>query len=103
MTPDTNRTPPMPVSTHLPAVPALFSHAGERATRRLLEFFTVSIRNPNTRAAYANAVARFDDWCQEHGLRLEQLTPFHVAAYVEELGRTLSKPSVKQHLAALRV
>jgi hypothetical protein len=34
----------------------LFTAAGARATRRLVEFFTAEIRNPNTRAAYARAV-----------------------------------------------
>lgn len=87
----------------LPAVPALFADAGEASAHRLLEFLTAAIRNPNTRASYARAVQRFADWCQGHGLRLGQLTALHAAAYVEELGRTLAKPSVKQHLAALRV
>lgn len=106
---ETERTRPAPQPPALAGaagpdqLPALFTRAGEQAARRLLEFFTAEIRNPNTRAAYARAVARFDGWCQEHGLQLEQLTPFHVAAYVEELGRAVSKPSVKQHLAALRV
>ncbi|MBX9583465.1 MAG: site-specific integrase [Gemmataceae bacterium] len=84
-------------------VPALFAAAGERASRRLVEFFTAEIRNPNTRAAYARAVSRFDGWCQARGFALEQLTPVHVAAYVEQLGREVSKPTVKQHLAALRM
>src|SRR5262245_9930161 len=83
------------------AVPMLFAQAGDKATNRLLEFFTAEIRNPNTRAAYARAITRFDRWCQEHRLRLDQLTPVHVALYVEQLGRELSRPSVKQHLAAL--
>jgi site-specific recombinase XerD len=86
-----------------PAVPALFAAHGERASRRLIEFFTAEIRNPNTRAAYRRAVGRFDGWCRERGFLLEQLTPVHVAAYVEQLGRELSKPTVKQHLAALRM
>ena len=30
--------------------PALITHAGEKATRRFLEFFAANIRNPNTRA-----------------------------------------------------
>src|SRR5262249_26897243 len=49
------------------------------------------------------ALTRFDCWCQDNHLRLEQLTPVHVAAYVETIGRELSRPSVKQHLAALRM
>ena len=34
---------------------------------------------------------------------LAGVTPMHVAAYVEQLGRTHSKPTVKQHLAANRM
>lgn len=86
-----------------PVLPALFVDAGERATRRVIEFLTAEIRNPNTRAAYARAVTRFDRWCQDRRLRLEDLTPVHVAAYVELIGTELAKPSVKQHLAALRM
>ncbi len=36
-------------------LPSLIAGAGERATQRFLEFFTVNIRNPNTRAAYGRA------------------------------------------------
>jgi hypothetical protein len=32
-----------------------------------------------------------------------KIKPIHVAAYVEELQRTHSKPTVRQHLAALRM
>jgi hypothetical protein len=35
-----------------PAVPALIAAAGDRAAWRFIEFFTVNIRNANTRAAY---------------------------------------------------
>jgi len=52
-----------------PALPALIAGAGERAAWRFLEFFTVNIRNKNTRAAYARAAAglpalvrRAGDW-----------------------------------------
>ncbi len=41
-------------------------------------------------------------WCEERGLALEQLTPPLVAAYIEELGKQRSIPTVKQHLAAIR-
>lgn len=93
----------LPASGQSLPVPALFSSAGEKATHRLIEFFTAEIRNPNTREAYARAVARFDRWCQHHELSLEDLSPFHIAAYIEELGQAVSKPTVKQHLAALRM
>jgi integrase/recombinase XerD len=55
-------------------------------------------------------VCRFSDWCEGRGLvELGNVKPMHVAAYIELLGRErpegagLSKPSVKQHLAALRM
>ncbi len=84
-------------------LPELIRHAGTAASRRFLEFFTAVIRNPNTREAYARAAVRFCDWCQARRLQLSQVQPIVVAAYIEELGRSLSKPSVKQHLAALRM
>ena len=85
-------------------VPAVIAGAGERATRRFLEFFAATIRNPNTRAAYYRAVVRFFAWCEAHGLdELALIEPLHVAAYVEQLGRGFEKPTVKQHLAAVRM
>jgi site-specific recombinase XerD len=85
------------------SVPALFADAGSDAVRRYIEFFTANIRNRNTRAAYAFAAVRFARWCDGRGITLTQLTPVIVAAYIEELGQRLDKPSVKQHLAALRM
>jgi len=49
------------------------------------------------------AVSRFSAWCEEHKLTLERVEPMHVAAYVEQLGAAHSKPTVKQHLAAIRM
>ncbi len=84
-------------------LPELIRDAGTAASRRFLEFFTAVIRNPNTREAYARAAVRFCNWCQARQLHLSQVQAIVVAAYIEELGRSLSKPSVKQHLAALRM
>lgn len=85
-------------------LPALIAGAGKPAATRFLEFFTVNIRNPNTRAAYGRAAGSFLRWSEEHGLSdLRQVEPVHVAAYVEELGRELAAPTVKQHLACLRM
>jgi hypothetical protein len=39
-------------------VPAIFADAGDNAACRFMEFFTANIRNPDTRAAYAQAVAQ---------------------------------------------
>jgi site-specific recombinase XerD len=85
------------------SIPTLFTAAGERAETRFIEFFTANISNRHTRTAYAQAVRRFCRWCESHGLPLQQLVPVHIAAYIEELGGYLAKPSVKQHLAALRM
>ena len=84
-------------------LPGAIARAGEPAVRRYLEFFTVNIRNPNTRLAYYLAVTQFFDWCQARGVALHQVEPMIVAAYVEELGRRRSKPTVQQHLAAVRM
>jgi site-specific recombinase XerD len=82
----------------------------ERAGERFFGFFTAHIRNRNTRRAYYKAACRFSDWCEGRGLpELSSVKPPHVAAYVEMLGlpvpegQGLSKPSVKQQLAALRM
>lgn len=85
-------------------LPALTAGAGKSTAQRFLEFFTVNIRNPNTRAAYGRAAVAFLRWCEARGLtELRQVQPVHVAAYIEELSRTLAVPSVKQHLACLRM
>ena len=84
-------------------LPALIAEAGDGAARRFFEFFTANIRNPNTRAAYAQAVAQFLRWCEDRRLSLKSIEPITVAAYVEQLQATHAPPSVKQHLAAVRM
>src|SRR3954454_4974925 len=86
------------------AVPALVADAGEDAVRRFLEFFAATIRNKNTRIAYYNDVRQFFAWCERRGINgLRSIEPIHVALYVEELQHSFSKPTVKQHLAAVRM
>ena len=90
-------------NTHV-LIPLQVAAAGETAARRFIEFFTANIRNRNTRQAYARAVSDFFRWCEVRGLReLGLLEPVHVAAYVEQLGTSHAAPSVKQHLAAVRM
>jgi site-specific recombinase XerD len=45
----------------------------------------------------------FFRWCESRGLELERIGPVHVAAYIEKLGKELSRPTVKQQLAAVRM
>src|SRR2546430_1471872 len=87
----------------LDRLPVVVARAGERAAWRFVEFFTANIRNKNTRAAYAQACGRFFDWCDEPGLQLAPLQPVIVASYIEGLQNSLAAPSVKQHLAAIRM
>ena len=72
---------------------------GEKAARRIIEFFTAEIRNKNTRQAYGRAVRQFFDWAAAHSLTLETVEPVHVAAYVEQDDR--SPATIKQHLSAI--
>ena len=75
-----------------------------KAAQRVLEFFTAQINNDHTRKAYLNATRRFADWCAAHGLQqLDQVQAFHVAAFVKHLQGQFTPPTVKQHLAALRM
>src|SRR5712672_1323004 len=86
------------------AVPAAIADAGDHAARRFLEFFAATIRNKNTRLAYYRAACSFFAWLEQHGIdELADIEPIHVAAYVETLQATAAKPTVKQHLAAVRM
>ena len=40
-------------------VPAIIAEVGPEATKRFFEFFTVPIRNKNTRIAYYQAIGQF--------------------------------------------
>jgi site-specific recombinase XerD len=83
-------------------VPKIFLRSSD-SSKRFWEFFTVNIRNRNTRRAYFIAVAQFSDWCEARKLSLDAVQPIHVAGYIEQIGSTHSKPTVKQHLAAIRM
>jgi site-specific recombinase XerD len=99
----------IPLSPHALAttgtlpVPALILDAGEQAAWQFVDFFTAGIPNDNTRAAYKQAVDRFFAWCDRQALKLTDIRPAFVAAYLKELGATIAVPTVKQHLAAIRM
>jgi hypothetical protein len=52
----------------VPVLPYLIEVAGDRAALRFLEYFTVKVRNQNTRAAYVRAAADLLNWCEGQGL-----------------------------------
>jgi len=91
-------------ATHNWIVPAAIADAGEQAARRFIEFFTATIRNKNTRMAYYRAACSFFAWVEQHEIgELADIEPIHVAAYIEVLQTTAAKPTVKLHLAAIRM
>ena len=83
-------------------LPGVINRSGERAACRFIEFFVANIGNPNTRAAYGEAVAQFFAWCETHRVyTLDRINPVVVAAYIEN--HPGAPPTVKQHLAAIRM
>ena len=84
-------------------LPAVIENAGTKGKRAFLEFFTATIRNPNTRRAYGRAVSDFFIWCERHGFDLVDLEPMVVATYAEGLTATKAPSTVKQALAAIRM
>jgi site-specific recombinase XerD len=65
------------------AVPVVIAAAGEGAARRFVEFLA---------------------WCEEHGLAFDDIESITVSVYIEKLlDDGMAKPSVKQHLAAIRM
>jgi site-specific recombinase XerD len=90
-----------PTDTYI--VPSLIANAGDQAGWRYIEFFTVTIRNPHTRRAYARACTQFFSWCEDRGRTLATIRPVDVAAWVEQLQEKHGAPGVKQQLAAVRM
>jgi len=85
-------------------IPAAIADAGEQAVRRFLEFFAATIRNRNTREAYYRAACSFFAWLEQNDIRqLADIEPLHVSLYIETLQAIAAKPTVKQHLAAIRM
>src|SRR5208282_4947206 len=84
--------------------PILIERAAPSTRKKFFEFFTVPIRNANTRAAYYRALQQFLAWVERAGYQqLEYIEPITVAAYIETLPRQAAPPTVNQHIAAIRV
>ena len=92
-----------PVSSPAQQLPALIAAGDDKARERFVEFFAANIRNKYTRRAYAQATREFLTWCERAGAAsIADVNPLHVAAYIEQLGRERSAPTVKLRLAAIR-
>jgi integrase/recombinase XerC len=85
-------------------LPSIIAATSAAAPERFVEFFTVAIRNPNTRRAYARQVRQFLAWCEGRGIAdLAAIRPMQVAAYIEQQTKTAEPQTVKQGLAAIRM
>ena len=90
------------------ALSAIIAGAGKGAKTRFLEFFTVNIRNPNTRAAYHRAAVEFLDWCEARKIGgLDQVqagscSHLHRAARPPHVG-TLGQAAPRLHPHAVRL
>jgi integrase/recombinase XerD len=89
-------------------LPAVIADQGDKAAERFFTFFTDTIPNRNTQAAYYRNVMRFFAWTHAKRLSLSAVKSYHVSAYLAELTLTgketlASTPTVKQHLARLRM
>jgi hypothetical protein len=74
--------------------PILIERAGPSTRKKFFEFFTVPIRNANTRAAYYRAIQQFLAWCERAGYQhLEDIEPITVAAYIRIYFCTISSHS----------
>ena len=86
------------------ATPTIITRAGASTRKKFFEFFAVPIRNAHTRAAYYRAIQQFLAWCERAGYQHpEDIEPITVAAYIETLQRHAAPPTVKQHMAAIRM
>ena len=84
-------------------LPAVIADQGDKAAERFFTFFTDTIPNPNTHAAYYRNALCFFAWTHRHGLALPAIKSCHVSAYLAELAADHATPTVKQHLASLRM
>jgi site-specific recombinase XerD len=90
----------------------LHRRAGSTPLSRLLRRVDRERQHPH---AYYRAVSSFFAWLDQHGIgELPDIEPFHVAAYLKALRvseaadravreRVAAKPTIKQHLAAIRM
>jgi hypothetical protein len=80
-----------PILHTSPSLPAVFQSSSDSG-RRFLEFFTVNIRNPNTRKAYFHAVAGFAAWCEELWILCQHIVSVHKIPFSEAAPTLLGVP-----------
>ncbi len=67
-------------------LPTIFQAESRKTRWRFIDFFTSSIRNPNTREAYQRAILQFLNWCEGVGVGgMHQIKPIVIGAYLEQM------------------
>ena len=69
-------------------IPVAIADCGDRASERFFTFFTDTVRNKNTRAAYYRNAMRFFAWAAARGLALPAIKSYHVSAYLSIKSRS---------------
>ena len=105
MTPPNSNDPP---SRNLPAAvssnDAELERAGDRFQKDLdaaAQFFEESLAK-STRRAYANAWARFQEYCSSRGRRALPADPETIAGYLSHVAPEYADQTLRQHMAAVR-
>jgi site-specific recombinase XerD len=94
----------VPSPASIVSLPIQFFTPTAKAVKRVFEFFATQLNNDHTRKAYINATRRFAQWCEARGIsELASVESAHIAAFIKPLERQFTPPTVKQHLAALRM
>ena len=84
-------------------MPAIIAAEGDKASERFFTYFTDTIRNKNTRAAYFRNACRFMAWCERRGLTPQDDPELPRLGLRRGARRPHEPPSVKQHLATIRM
>ena len=86
--------------------PPAIASAGLEALKAILQFFAAEVHNAHTRRAYLLAAEDFLTFAGtcKGGNRLETISSLHVSAWLAAMESDgLSKPTIKQRLAAIRM
>jgi site-specific recombinase XerC len=84
-------------------VPALVADVGPRAAKRFANFFGSNRQRQHPRGLPARLSGLLRR-CDANGLdELAAIEPIHVGAYVKSMAGKFEKPTINQHLAAIRM
>ena len=86
------------------ATPTIIARAGPTTRKKVFEFLRSRSATLTHEQAYYRAIQQFLAWAERAGYQeLEDIEPITVAAYIESFQRQAAPPTVKQHIAAIRM